>query len=101
MTATAVPNSFEAWVVRTQVELAALSDAAIREDWTAAENCLATLNEILADRPPGDPAAVAALLSAARQAVDDVQQRIRALRDAIGAEVRQLGLGRKAVKAYT
>ena len=101
MTTLAIPTSFESWVIRAQFELAALAEATTREDWTAAGHCLAALDALLADRPAGDPAAIATLLTAARQAVDAVQDRIEGLRDAIGAEMRQLSIGRKALKAYS
>lgn len=95
-----ISTAFETWVIRTQVELAALTDAAARQDWTAAQVSIEALDSLLSARPEGEVAAIATLLTAAHKTIEEVHAMAADVRAVVATEIRQLGIGRKALKAY-
>lgn len=100
MLAASASSTFDEWVVRTQVELATLRKAAAGRNWLAAQVSVEAVDKLLKARPAGDPATVTAVLTAARSTVDEAHAVFSEVSAAVGTELRQLGLGRKALKAY-
>lgn len=94
------PSTFDSWVIESKAGLAMLTDAAANQDWTAVTRSLDVLDALMAERPDGDPAAASALLTTARQTIDELRRRAASERDTVAGELRQLATGRKALKAY-